>query len=161
MDLSDSPGGPAYPSRASGWVTHPPLGVSRVASDLLLQTCRRHYPGGTVAGIDSLPGKLRQRPSPWLGWVGSHITIFEACSAFTHVTACLLAGPPCGPFHRRLRRFCYLHRRSDCYRLERKLPGGIAPTEDRRLFTAHLTTIVVENQGVTHRPWRNLSGGAS
>jgi hypothetical protein len=28
------------------------------------------------------------------------------------------------PFHRRLQRFCYLHRRSACYRLERQLPGG-------------------------------------
>src|SRR5438093_10279828 len=47
MDLSDSPRGPACPSRASGWVTHPPPGVSRVARALLVQTCRRHYPGGT------------------------------------------------------------------------------------------------------------------
>ena len=29
------------------------------------------------------------------------------------------------PFHRRLQQFRYLHRRSDCYRLERQLPGGI------------------------------------
>ena len=28
------------------------------------------------------------------------------------------------PFHRRLRQFRYLHHRSDCYRLERQLPGG-------------------------------------
>src|SRR5882724_9768727 len=27
------------------------------------------------------------------------------------------------PFHRRLRQFCYLHCRSDCYRLERPLAG--------------------------------------
>jgi hypothetical protein len=27
------------------------------------------------------------------GRVGSHIAPFEACSAFTHVTACLLAEP--------------------------------------------------------------------
>src|SRR5260370_20100813 len=27
-------------------------------------------------------------------WVGSHISRFEACSAFTHVTACLLAESP-------------------------------------------------------------------
>jgi hypothetical protein len=124
MNLSDSPSGPTCPSRASGWVAHPPLGVSRVASDLLVQTCRRHYPGGTVAGIISLPWQPRRRPSPWYGRVGSHISIFEACSAFTRVTACLFAGPLFGPFHRRLRRFRYLHRRSDCYRLERKLPGG-------------------------------------
>jgi hypothetical protein len=42
----------------------------------------------------SFPCNLRRRPSPSLCWVGSHITCFEACSAFTHVTACLLAEPP-------------------------------------------------------------------
>ena len=50
---------------------------------------------------------------------------FEACSAFTRVTACLLATPPCGVLSRRLRRFRYLHRRSDSYRPERPLPGGM------------------------------------
>jgi hypothetical protein len=47
-DLSDSPGGLACPSRASSWVTHPPPRGSRVASRLPVQTCRRHYPGGTA-----------------------------------------------------------------------------------------------------------------
>src|SRR5262249_10646080 len=56
MGLSDSPSGPACPSRASGWLTPPPPGVSRVASVLRVQACRRHYPGGTVAGIGLLPG---------------------------------------------------------------------------------------------------------
>ena len=57
--------------------------------------------------------------------VGFRITLFEACSAFTRVTACMLAKSPCGdPLHRRLRRVRRLPRRSDCYRLERQLPGG-------------------------------------
>jgi len=55
MGLSDTPNGPACPSRASGWVTYPPLGASRVASDLPVQTCRRHYPGGIASGIVSFP----------------------------------------------------------------------------------------------------------
>jgi hypothetical protein len=46
--------------------------------------------------------------------------------AFTGVTACKLAGPPRGPFHRRLQPYRYLYGCSDCYRLERKLPGGTA-----------------------------------
>ena len=64
-----------------------------------LQTCRRHYPGGTV-GCDRCrsPVTQRRRPSPSLGWVGSRIDCFEACSAFTHVTACLLAESPKRPF---------------------------------------------------------------
>src|SRR5271157_1177494 len=41
---------------------------------------------------------------------------------------------------RRLRRFRYLHRRSDSYRLERpSCRVGIAPTEDQHLSTAHKT----------------------
>jgi hypothetical protein len=39
------------------------------------------------------------------------------------ITACLLATPPSGVFSRRLRRFRYLHRRSDSYRLERPFAG--------------------------------------
>jgi hypothetical protein len=35
-----------------------------------------------------------RRPSPLFRRVGSHITLFEACSAFTHVPACMLAKPP-------------------------------------------------------------------
>jgi hypothetical protein len=36
----------------------------------------------------------RHRPSPGYGWVGSCITSFEACSAFTRVTTCRLAESP-------------------------------------------------------------------
>jgi hypothetical protein len=93
MNLSDTPYGPACPSRATGWDRTPTAGASRVATDLLVQTCHRHYPGGTASGIESFPWNLRPRPSPSLCWVGSHIRCFEACSAFTHVMAYLLAEP--------------------------------------------------------------------
>ena len=53
------------------------------------------------------------------GRVGSCISLFEACSAFTHVTACTLAESPCDPLHQRLQRPRCLHRCSDCYRVER------------------------------------------
>jgi len=89
-----------------------------------LQTCRHHYPGGTVKGIRLLPGSRRQRPSPYVRWVGSRIIRFEACSVFTRVTACLLAESPSDPLHRRLRQLRYLRHRSDCYWLEQQLPGG-------------------------------------
>src|SRR5215831_6894393 len=61
---------------------------------LRVQACRRQYPGGTADGIGSLPGCPRRRPSLLFRQVGSRITRFEACSAFTHVTACLLAKSP-------------------------------------------------------------------
>jgi hypothetical protein len=50
--LSATPHGPACPSRASGWQALPAtVGVSRVASDLLVQTCRRPYPGGNAGSV--------------------------------------------------------------------------------------------------------------
>jgi hypothetical protein len=71
------------------------VGASRVALDLLFHTCRRHYPGGsseyfarTVRMTSAFPefqtGRLR-------------ITLFEACSALTHVTACMFAESPRRP----------------------------------------------------------------
>jgi len=67
-------------------------GASRVALDLLFHTCRRHYPGGLPRRFALLVWKLR--PSLNLSQVGSRIARFEACSAFTHVTACMLAKSP-------------------------------------------------------------------
>ena len=44
-----------------------------------------------------------------------------------------------GPLHRRLRRFCCLHRRFDCYWVERTSSQvGLSPTEKHRLVTAHV-----------------------
>src|ERR1019366_7137240 len=93
-----------------------------------MSACRRHYPG-RIDGTDSLMTLHRLRPSPDYSWVGSCIISFEACSAFTHVTTCRLAKSPlCDPLHRRLRRLCYLHRRSDCYRVERSSSrAGLSP----------------------------------
>ena len=63
---------------------------------------------------------------PRIDWqVGPCITLFEACSAFTHVAACVLAKSPSDPLHRRLQPFRYLHDCSDCFRPEQKWPGGI------------------------------------
>ena len=58
------------------------------------------------------------------GRVGLRIVLFEACSAFTHVTACTLASSPIrDTLHQRLQPLCYLHSCSGCFRLERS-PGG-------------------------------------
>jgi Integrase core domain len=48
------------------------------------------------------------------GLLGVHCTLQPAGSR----------GHLCDPFHRRLQSIRYLHDCSDCYRLERKLPGG-------------------------------------
>jgi hypothetical protein len=54
--------------------------------------------------------------------VGPRIDLFEACPAFTRVTACTLALSPYF-VTRRLQLFRYLHSCSGCFRLEH-LPGG-------------------------------------
>jgi hypothetical protein len=96
---------------------------------------RRHYPAATV--LRACPPPLGgpacpARASAWQEFPRHrwgfpccvlHIKSFEACSAFTHVTACWLAGPPGGPWQRRLRRSRYLQRRCDCYRFGAKVAG--------------------------------------
>jgi hypothetical protein len=91
-----------------------------------------------------VPLTLRLRPSPSLCWVGSHIKCFEACSAFTHVTACLLAESPEATLS--IKGFGSIVASTaapiatgwnDNCRV------GIAPTEDRRLFTAHKGDILL------------------
>ena len=71
-------------------------------------------------GLEFSLGKL-VRIAPTAGLIG----VIE-CSlmiSLGYLCGRLFAGPPSGPLHRRLRRCRYLHRRSDCYRLERPLPG--------------------------------------
>jgi len=64
-------------------------GTSRVVYGLLCRHAVAPYPGRTD-GICSLVLFHRLRPSPKPRRVGSCINVFEACSAFTRVTACLL-----------------------------------------------------------------------
>ena len=51
---------------------------------------------------------------------------FEACSAFTARYGLCARQVPTDPLHQKLRPVRYLHGRSDCYRLERHLPGGVS-----------------------------------
>jgi hypothetical protein len=55
-------------------------------------TCRAQYPGGPNRCLSV--SSLSARPSPVNGRVGIHDFTFEACSSFTHVTACKIACPP-------------------------------------------------------------------
>ena len=56
--------------------------ASRVATLSIFRTCRRHYPGGSGSVLLSFAFPNHQRPSPYSRRVGSHIALFEACSAF-------------------------------------------------------------------------------
>jgi len=94
-------------------------------------------PAETLGAVVHLP--QRHRPSPLHGWVGFRIGLFEACSAFTHVTACILTKSPISDL---------LHRSVSTALLPlpplRLLPAGttscrtrITLAENLRLFTAH------------------------
>ena len=88
---SATPAGPACPSRESGCGLSPRTDWGfPCCLGSPLRTCRRQYPGGTTGSDRSrgglfqpLPMTQRRRPSPEVWRVGSHITAFGACSAFT------------------------------------------------------------------------------
>ena len=70
--------------------------ASRVASVPLFHACCRQYPGGNGrCSRRSLPD--RWQPSPCGRRVGFRVTGFGACSAFTRVTARVVAEPPRRP----------------------------------------------------------------
>ena len=58
-----------------------------------LHACQRQYPGG-IPQMLSLVSSTGRRPSPILRRVGFRVVLFEACSAFTRVPACMLAKSP-------------------------------------------------------------------
>ena len=104
-----------------------PHRVSRVALDLRVPTCRRHYPGGPLGSDRSWDGLFQ--PFPFIP-SGGGLPHPSARSATTLVVSrpaqrSLALRPVGSPsrqatrLSRRLRRFRYLHRRSDSYRLER------------------------------------------
>src|SRR2546427_5739039 len=104
-----------------------------------MRTCHRHYPG-RFDGACSLVYLHRLRPSLCNSQVGSRDYFFEACSAFTHVMACTLAGSPSDPLHRKLRQLRCLRCRFDCYRVERTSSrAGVAPAEVHRLSRRTVT----------------------
>ena len=125
-----------------------PVGASRVAPDRHMHACCRHYPGRTAEVFGRYcpckPG-FRQYTSATPAFPALtpgrllQTSCFGACSAFTHVTACMLAKSPKVTLYTGvLQPLRYLRDRSDCYRLERpSCRAGIAPADDRRLITAH------------------------
>jgi hypothetical protein len=138
--LSATSGGPTWPSRVVGWGSRAPTAeASRVASDLRVQACHHQYPGGTRGACRVVRGNPLcfpgRRPSPYSNRVGSHIGWFRALPS-VHFRCGLPARRAArgDPWSRRLRRFRYLHRRSDSYRMERPvIRAGIAPLEIRAL----------------------------
>ena len=93
-------------------------GTSRVAPGPLCLHAVANTPAGPMETC-SLIRFHRLRLSPNRRRVGPCIALFEACSAFTHVTACTLAKSPSDSLPQRLQQSRCLHCCSDCYRVER------------------------------------------
>ncbi len=103
-----------------------------------LCTCCRYYPGTATAGCFFAHSHSYISLPRMCDRVGLCNVLFEDCSAFTHVTACTLAGPP--KVNRYIKGFSYFVTSitapiasgwSDDCRV------GLSPTGKRRLITAH------------------------
>src|SRR5580692_2772034 len=112
-------------------------GTSRVASDPLCLHAVANSPAGPMETCSLVPSH-RLRPSPNRRRVGPCITLFEACSTFTHVTACMPAESPMRPSTPKASAASLPPL---LLRLlpggANQFPGGCTPAVDRRLFTAH------------------------
>ncbi|MGH8537541.1 MAG: hypothetical protein ACREXM_14010, partial [Gammaproteobacteria bacterium] len=74
-----------------------------------------------------------------LGRVGFRITLFEACSAFTHVTACILAKSPCVTLYTEgFSRFVTSATAPIATGWSESCRAGFAPAERPCLGTAHV-----------------------
>jgi hypothetical protein len=102
-----------------------------------MPACRRHYPGRSDGNLfaRTFPSSS---PSPKFRRVGPCIAFFEACSAFTHVTAYRLAKSPMRPSTPEASAASLPPL---LLRLlpggTNQFPGGTSPTVDQHLFTAH------------------------
>ena len=137
------------PSLASCQLVHTAItaGTSRVATGPLCLHAVANTPAGPMETC-SLRRFHRLRPSPNRRRVSPCITLFEACSAFTHVTACMLAESPMRPSTPKASAASLP---PPLLRLlpggTNQFPGGFTPAVDQRLFTAHSDCCV--NQPVT------------
>ena len=71
---------------------HHPTGLPVLRSIPVCTHAGAITPAGPLGAVAHLA--RRQRPSRYDNPVGPRTTLFEACSAFTHVPACVLARPP-------------------------------------------------------------------
>src|ERR1700739_3088942 len=122
-----------------------------------MSACRRHYPGrfdGTDSLITAPPTSTF--PTLQLGRL-LHYIFRGLLSVHSRYNLQTRRVALCDPLHRRLRRLCCLHRRSDCYRVERSSSrAGLSPAVDQRLFTAHCNGNVAPAEGCRLRlPFRD------
>ena len=132
------PDGPDWSSRISGWCVHTTDRASRVASSFILQTCRRHYPGGN----DPVRLSLASRTAVGLPLIRGGSA--PALSVSRPARRSLAFRPICS-LSRPRQPFCqsasaYIVTsvsRPGCYQPKRQLLGGIRTHKDDAPFTAH------------------------
>jgi hypothetical protein len=108
-----------------------------------MSACRRHYPGRSD-GTDSLRTAPSSSAFPRLqlgrllhDQFRGLLSVHSRYNLQTHQVAL------CDPLHRRLRRLCCLHRRSDCFRVERSSSrAGLSSRCGPVPFTAHCKRLV-------------------
>jgi len=108
-----------------------------VLRTLSLCTCCRHYPGA-AAGRTLRSASPSRISLPRKGCrVGLRIVLFEACSAFTRVTACTLALSPIRDTHSEGFSYFVTSIAAPAASGGSVRRVGLAPTGKRRLVTAH------------------------
>jgi hypothetical protein len=108
-----------------------------------MSACRRHYPG-RFDGTDSLMTAPSTSAFPRLQ-IGRllHYQFRGLLSVHSRYNLQTRRVALCDPLHRRLRRLCYLHRRSDCYRVERSSSrAGLSSRCGPAPFTAHCYRLI-------------------
>src|SRR5260370_9678923 len=112
-----------------------------------MSACRRHYPGRTD-GTDSLfaAPPISTFPTLQLGRL-LHYIFRGLLSVHSRYNLQTRRVALCDPLHRRLRRLCCLHRRSDRYRVERSSSrAGLSPAVVQRLSRRTVMGSRVENK---------------
>ena len=117
-----------------------------------MPACRRHYPG-RIDGTDSLSAapSTSTFPTLQLGRLLHYIFrgLLSVHSRYNLQTRQVALRDP---LHRRLRRLCCLHRRSDCYRVERSSSrAGLTSRCSPAPFTAHRNGDVTTTDLMLHR----------
>jgi hypothetical protein len=102
-----------------------------------VHACRHQYPDRSNGPIRSYYSVSFGLPR-YFGGSAPVLTVSGPAQCLLTLQPAYSRGRLNGPLHRRLRRFCCLHRRFDCYWVERTSSQvGLSPTEKHRLVTAH------------------------
>lgn len=121
-----------------------------------MSACRRQYPGrtdGTVHSCSPIDGGL---PSI-LGGSAPASPVSGPAQRSLSLRPTNSPSRQSDPLHQRLQQLRHLRYCSDCYRVERTVPGRDSPAVDQRLFTAHekcrlrrQSTLLLAASGMAH-----------